>query len=222
MYAQLNNFDQSYANFHQNQKYQSRWSSAFDRFNHQTLWQKIHEAIQNPSANILEIGCAHGASLNEMHAGRLGAGIDIRFSRLCDARENYPRLSFIQSNSFPLPFKDGSFDLVFQFVTFSSIKDTNLKKNIASEILRVLKPGGLFLWYDFRYPNPFNPFTTFESRQKIHQYFPGLDLHLETMTVIPQLGRIIYPRFKRLFRLLDKIRLMHSHYFGKIIKAVEE
>jgi len=33
----------------------------------------------------------------------------------------------------------------------------NMKKKIAGEMLRVLKPSGFILWYDYHMNNPKNP-----------------------------------------------------------------
>lgn len=167
---------------------------------------------------VLEIGCAQGESLNQMPHNGLGVGLDIRQNCLQCAKNKFPLLSFIKSDSNPMPFKNDVFDLVFQFVTFSSIKNGSIKKAIAVEAIRVLKPGGLFLWYDFRYPNPLNPFTTYESRRRIRGYFNGNKVHLDTMTMIPQIGRLLYQKNPSAYKALDKIHLLHSHYFGYFIK----
>jgi len=56
-----------------------------------------------------------------------------------------------------LPFKDGSFDIVMQFTVFTSILDREVKKAVATEMLRVLKADGIILWYDYHMNNPKNP-----------------------------------------------------------------
>ena len=53
-----------------------------------------------------------------------------------------------------LPWPDASFDLVLQSTVFSSILDSDMRRAVAAEMRRVLKPGGLILWYDFFYNNP--------------------------------------------------------------------
>ncbi len=47
-------------------------------------------------------------------------------------------------------------DLVFQFVMFSSILNEPTKAQIAREMVRVLKPGGFVVWYDFFRDNPWS------------------------------------------------------------------
>jgi ubiquinone/menaquinone biosynthesis C-methylase UbiE len=146
-------------------------------------------------------------------------GIDPRHGVLVRASDAHPEISFCCSDSLPLPFRDASFDVALQFVTFSSILDGTRKKAIAREIVRVLKSGGTFLWYDFRYPNPLNPFTTFEPRRNIRRYFPDFDLHLASMTVLPPLARPLHDRAGILLRLLERLPFLRSHYFGWFVKA---
>ena len=82
----------------------------------------------------------------------------------------------------------------------------------------VLKPGGVFLWYDYRCPSPLNPFTTCETKTNIDKYFPDSLFELKTMTVIPQLGRFLYRKAPWLLAVLDRMPLFHSHYFGWLVK----
>ena len=56
-----------------------------------------------------------------------------------------------------LDFRTDSFDFVFQSTVFTSILDSEVRKEVAGEMLRVLKPGGVILWYDFHVNNPRNP-----------------------------------------------------------------
>lgn len=47
--------------------------------------------------------------------------------------------------------------MVLTFTVFSSILDPQMAQNVAQEIVRVLRPQGFLLWYDFRFNNPRNP-----------------------------------------------------------------
>jgi len=46
---------------------------------------------------------------------------------------------------------------IHQFTVFTSILDISMKQSIAGEMLRVLKPDGIILWYDYYRNNPMNP-----------------------------------------------------------------
>jgi ubiquinone/menaquinone biosynthesis C-methylase UbiE len=47
-----------------------------------------------------------------------------------------------------LPWDDDSFDLVTQFTCLSSVLDAELRRAIAAEMWRVLRPGGAVVSYD--------------------------------------------------------------------------
>ncbi len=101
---------------------------------------------------ILEIGCGSGHILNRfLEFGVQEAhGIELQTQRVNQAHHLYPRTQIISGNAGQLPYEDNSFDLVMQFMCFSSILEKNLKEKIANEMWRVLKPGGCILWYDLR------------------------------------------------------------------------
>ena len=44
-----------------------------------------------------------------------------------------------------------------QATVFSSTLDRRMRQNIAREMLRVLKPEGIVLWYDYHVNNSRNP-----------------------------------------------------------------
>ena len=59
----------------------------------------------------------------------------------------YPNLSFCVGDSEKIPFKDESFDILL------NVESSHCYGNIPlflAEVKRVLKPGGFFLWADFR------------------------------------------------------------------------
>ncbi|MDD5439940.1 MAG: class I SAM-dependent methyltransferase [Candidatus Omnitrophica bacterium] len=57
-------------------------------------------------------------------------------------------MNFVQADAGKLPFGDGSFDIVLQAYTFSSILDDDMKHLIAGEMMRVVKKEGLVIWED--------------------------------------------------------------------------
>ena len=76
-------------------------------------------------------------------------GIDIPKNevRLCNSTHQYPNLSFCVGDSEKIPFKDESFYVVL------NVESSHCYGNIPlflTEVKRVLKPGGFFLWADFR------------------------------------------------------------------------
>jgi len=73
-----------------------------------------------------------------------------------------------------LIWEDASFDVVTQFTVFSSILDPDLKEQVAQEMIRVTKPGGYILWFDFFVNNPFNHDVRGIGKREIRGLVSGL------------------------------------------------
>jgi ubiquinone/menaquinone biosynthesis C-methylase UbiE len=85
-------------------------------------------------------------------------GVDLLPERVAEARALCPSGVRIEVGSAAkLDFPDGSFDLVLQSTVCTSVVDTQLKRQVAAEMQRVVKDDGLVLWYDYSVNNPWNP-----------------------------------------------------------------
>jgi SAM-dependent methyltransferase len=105
-------------------------------------------------ARVLEVGCGTGYFLHrlvEFGAGE-ATGVDLMPARIEAARERYPGLQFACANAAELPFGDAQFDVVTQFTCLSSVLDRSLRSAIATEMWRVLSPGGVVVSFDMRPP----------------------------------------------------------------------
>ena len=111
--------------------------------------------IRLNASSVLEVGCGTGHILERFREfGALKvAGIDLMESRIKNGKTRYPDLDLVSGNAGQLPYRDGSFDLVTQFMCLSSVLDPLLRKNIAEEMWRVLRDGGSILSYDLRPPS---------------------------------------------------------------------
>lgn len=170
---------------------------------------------------ILDFGCGEGDVLDWLH--NLGAspelmiGVDLLPESIAKARENYPYLRFEEVDSGELPFPTGGFDIVLTFTVFSSILDPIVAQDVADEVKRVLAYGtGVILWYDMRYPNPWNhnmrPMTLF----RIGSLFSGMKAELEPLTLIPPLAERLGPLTEKLYPVLALLPVLRSHYFGAL------
>jgi len=101
---------------------------------------------------ILDYGCGEGAWLRmflEMDAKPSDLlGVDISEGPIKIGRGKNPPIDLRQIDGWQIPCNDESFDLVTQFVCFSSIPNPQLRHAVAREIQRVLKPGGYVYWWD--------------------------------------------------------------------------
>lgn len=172
---------------------------------------------------ILDVGCGSGYWLSQF--ARWGArpenlaGIDLLPARIEQALALCPRGCDLRCrNAERLPFGNDSMDLVFQATAFSSILDSNLKRAVATEMLRVLKPAGIILWYDFFPDNPWNPDVRGIRKSEIHQLFPRCEIKLRRLTLAPPLARIV-ARFSPAFLIaLSELRFLCTHHFAVIRK----
>jgi SAM-dependent methyltransferase len=106
-------------------------------------------------ASALDVGCGTGYFAHRLleFGAASATGVDLMEERVRAARERYPTARFEQANAAELPFDDGQFDIVTQFVCFSSVIDDSLRSAIASEMWRVTRPGGIVVSFDMR-PEP--------------------------------------------------------------------
>lgn len=192
----------------------------------QREWEILRLLRQNglidlKGKHILEIGCGKGAVLQDFV--RYGAaphklfGVDLLFDRLMTAQHALPSAQFANADGQRLPFPSEQFDLLLQFTAFSSILDPEIKNRMAGEMLRVLKPGGATLWYDF-WLNPTNPQTAGIRLREIRQMFPGCTLSFRKITLAPPISRRLVPISKPLAILLESLRIFNSHYLVLIKK----
>jgi SAM-dependent methyltransferase len=89
--------------------------------------------------DVLDLGCGDGRLTKEIKGARV-VGADVSELALSRARGRLPDVEFVRLvPDEPLPFLDGSFDLVVCVETIEHVRDVQL---FLSEARRVLRPGG--------------------------------------------------------------------------------
>lgn len=168
---------------------------------------------------ILDVGCGEGGVLLEsLSFGALATqlyGADLLFERLQAARRTLANMPLACADGQNLPYASQSFDLVLQFTVFSSILDDEVKINLAREILRVNRPDGIILWYDF-WLNPTNPQTRGIRPGEIRRLFPGCSFEFHKITLAPPIARLIVPMQWGLGLFLESLKLFNTHYLVAI------
>lgn len=169
---------------------------------------------------ILEVGSGNGDVLHELMAHRVESrqlyGVELLPERLANAQRRFPGVNLAAVDAQALPYANQEFDMVLQFTVFSSILDSRIKANIAREMLRVVKkPGGIILWYDF-WLNPTNAQTKGIRKTEIRELFPGCDYEFRRITLAPPIARKLVPFSWNLSALLEKIRLLNTHFLVAI------
>jgi len=102
-----------------------------------------------------------------------------------------------------------------QFTAFSSILDDTVKANLAMEKLRVLKPGGMILSYDF-WLNPTNPQTRGIRPAEIKQLFSNCYYEFHKITLAPPIARRVVLLSWILAYGLEWLTIFNSHYLVAI------
>lgn len=185
----------------------------------QAGWSSLH------GAQILDVGCGNGLWIRDLI--RWGAdpssitGVDLLESRVANARSLIPAEVTVQcGNATVLEVPDESFDLIVQSTVFTSILNEGVRRQLAREMLRVLKPTGLILWYDFHVNNPRNPDVRGVSRCEIQGLFKGCDIELRRMTLAPPITRLVAPVSWWACQFFSLIPFLCTHYLGTIRKPL--
>lgn len=184
-----------------------------------------HGVTDLSSLRLLEIGCgsgdvaaeyySHGARPSNIH------GLDILPNRAAEAAERVPGGRFVVGDGASLPYRDQGFDILLQYTALSSILSPEWRRGVAAEMLRVLRPGGLILWYDFMW-NPLNKQTVGLRKKDLHELFPNCELEFRRVTLIPPVARRLVRVSWWLAETLENLRLFNSHYFVAIRKRGEQ
>ncbi len=177
-----------------------------------------YEELNN--LKVIEIGCSSGNMIDTLK--RVGIkdknifGIDIRSERLKLTKRKYPHSNIITMNATNITFENDTFDFITVFTLFSSIINPDIRKSIAKEIIRILKPGGFILFYDVRYNNPFNKNLVAIRIREIKRLFPKMQFKVDRVTILPPLVRMLGKANSYLYKYLSSINFLNTHYFIKI------
>jgi SAM-dependent methyltransferase len=88
-------------------------------------------------------------------------------------------------------FGDDSVDLVSAHTVFSSILDDDLRRALAAEMWRVLRPGGWTMIFDFRYGNPRNAQVRKVTDVELLRFWPADRRHYRSLVLAPPLSRAL-------------------------------
>jgi SAM-dependent methyltransferase len=178
-----------------------------------------HGFLPLSGARILEIGCGTGKWLRDLIAWGADPekvyGVELLPASAARARRLTAQGATIEcASATELRFPPHSFDLVIQATVFSSVLDSAMRRRMAAEMIRVLRPQGLILWYDLIMPNPWNPNTRPVGKREIHDLFPGCRHELKRVSLAPPIVRRLAPRSWLGCYLMARIPAFRSHYIG--------
>lgn len=117
------------------------------------LYHHVASGADLQGKDVLEVGSGRGGGAAYIHRylrPRTMTGVDLSASAvaLCNANHANNGLSYLVGNAEDLPFGDESFDVV---INVESSHCYGSMTNFLSEVQRVLRPGGHFLFTDVRH-----------------------------------------------------------------------
>jgi ubiquinone/menaquinone biosynthesis C-methylase UbiE/ribosomal protein S18 acetylase RimI-like enzyme len=170
---------------------------------------------------VLDIGCGAGETLLEYllydaHASDL-FGVDLLPEQLSEARTRLPHANWVCANAGRLPFPDCAFDLVTQYTVLSSVLDDAIRQCLASEMIRVVKPDGLVISYDFWPNNPANLNVRGLTAKELRLLFPHTEILVKRLVLAPPISRRVAPISTLTCHVLEKLPWLCSHELVGII-----
>jgi SAM-dependent methyltransferase len=217
-----------YRTYQGNAYHRTIWSdSAASRRMREQRWRRLHALLERGNAAIggswaLDLGS--GATADATRLGSAGTplkgilAVDLLCERLVQARAANASLLPAVGDAALLPVRTGSLGIVHQSTMVSSVLDARVRARIFDEIHRVLRPGGVFISYDTRYPNPWNRNTRPVRLKELRRSFDGWWQATESITAIPQILRVLAPLSAAACRVVEALPPLRSHRLFVAIK----
>lgn len=117
------------------------------------LYHHVASQVDLRGKTVLEVSCGHGGGASWIMrtmqpAAYTGLDLNPTGIRFCQQRHQIAGLAFTQGDAQRLPFADASLDAVINVEASHCYPDF---PGFLAEVARVLKPGGHFLYADFRF-----------------------------------------------------------------------
>jgi SAM-dependent methyltransferase len=179
----------------------------------------LTRSVRDGPARVLDVGCGDGRLgqvVNDVAPGADYAGIDLLPDQIEQARALVPEGEFEVGSVDRLPYPDAAFDVVVAMTLFSSIQSRTMEVSGASEIGRVIRPGGWLIWFDLRYDNPSNAAVHGLSERRVAELFPGWHRELRSFTLLPPIARRLGRTTSVLYPPLHAIPPLRSHLIGRL------
>ena len=163
---------------------------------------------------VLEISCGHGGGSSYVKrtlgpASYTGLDINPDGIAFCQKRHDLPGLEFVHGDAQNLPFDDQSFDAVINVEASHGYPDF---PRFLAEVERVLRPGGYFLYTDFR---GYDEFAAWEEA------ITASPLRTVSERVInPEVLRGLEGNSPRYLNLVDRHLPVYMRPFGRLFAGV--
>jgi len=165
---------------------------------------------------LLEVGCGSGGNLLQLM--RLGmnpanlSGNELQADRVAQAVRVLPSdIQVTSGNALDLKLPDGSLDVVFQSLVFSSLLDDVVQDLLAARMWQWVRPGGGVLWYDFTVNNPSNHDVRGVPIPRVRALFPDAIMQSWRVTLAPPLSRLVTRLHPSLYGWFNLVPWLRTH-----------
>jgi ubiquinone/menaquinone biosynthesis C-methylase UbiE len=136
------------------------------------LYHRLAKMVDIKNKNIVEVGSGRGGGLayiTKRFTPLTALGIDLskKASTFGNAHYKLEGLRFIQGNAQQLDLADGSVDVILNVESSHRYPQMSL---FLDEVYRSLKPGGKFLFTDFRFKNEMNKLVDLLAQYKFVKF----------------------------------------------------
>ncbi len=147
-------------------------------------------------------------------------GVEIDPGRGAATRRRLPAARLVLADGGSLPWPADEFQLVVLSLVMTSVLDGESRRRIATEVERVLAPGGALLWYDFAIDNPRNRQVRAVRSPELRELFPSLAGRIRSASLAPPLARLVAPRSRCLAELLSCLPPLRTHLLAVLLKPM--
>jgi ubiquinone/menaquinone biosynthesis C-methylase UbiE len=137
------------------------------------LYNHLTDIVDLKNKKIVEIGCGRGGGLAyiaKYYSPDSLKGIDLSSSAINYSKKNnkFSNVSFQQGDAQKIPLSDNSCDVVINVESSHRYLEMDL---FMSEVIRILKRGGYFLFTDFRYDYEWTDVNKLFERSELKRIF---------------------------------------------------
>jgi SAM-dependent methyltransferase len=183
-------------------------------FGHPLLTGEL-ENLVGLEGRILDYGCGYGRSIRQLHEAGFAhlVGADSSSGMLRRARHENPFARYAHTSGREIPFSAGSFDAALLLAVLTCMPDSGAQAGLFSELLRVLKAGGILYVSDLLINSDARNrerYKRFEPRHGLYGVFEleeGVTLRHHTREHLEQLAA----SFKTISAQEFQVETMNGH-----------
>ena len=187
------------------------------------LAKKFQSQRELEDLKILDVGCGTGEYL--MWFASLGIpftnlfGIDLLDWKIAESAKRFPGITLVCGDASSTGWPAAHFDVIYMVTCLDSILDTRIRKAVANEISRLLKPEGLIVSLHFTW-NPLNKATVGIDKDELARLFPAHFIRSKRVILAPPLSRLLLRLGEPIVAILGSIPFLCFHRIAYIHKLL--